>query len=68
MKIKVQLVPEDEGGFSVFVPGFPGCMSQGEPERDALANITEVFPVFLEVHIAQATKRLPNIKEINIPF
>lgn len=68
MKITVQLVPEDEGGFSVFVPGFPGCMSQGETEREALANISEVFPVFLEVHIAQAAKSLMHLKEINIPL
>lgn len=64
MKIKVQLVPEEGGGFSVFVPGLPGCMSQGETEEEALKNIREVLPVYLEVHNARHAKSLPNLREI----
>ncbi len=64
MKIKVQLVPEEGGVFSVFVPGLPGCMSQGETEEEALNNIREVFPVYLEVHNARHAKSLPNLREI----
>lgn len=64
MKIQVQLVPEEGGGFSVFVPGLPGCMSQGETEEEALNNIREVLPVYLEVHNARHAKALPNLREI----
>ena len=66
MKFKVQLVPEEEGGFSVFVPGLPGCMSQGETEEEALANIEEVLPAFLEVWNERHAKALPNLREIQI--
>lgn len=29
---------QDEEGFSVSVPGLPGCWSQGDTEDEALAN------------------------------
>ena len=38
MKYKIALQQSDEG-FSVSVPGFPGCWSQGETEKEALENI-----------------------------
>ena len=33
--------PEDEGGYSVYCPALPGCVSQGESYEEALANIRE---------------------------
>ncbi|WAC05732.1 MAG: type II toxin-antitoxin system HicB family antitoxin [Methanoregula sp.] len=66
MKIVVQLVPEETGGFSVFVPGLPGCMSQGETEEEALANMKELLPEYLEVHTARNAKFLPNTRELMI--
>ncbi len=56
MKVLVQLVPEEEGGFSVFAPELPGCMSQGETEEEALENIREVIPVFLELRDKRLAK------------
>ncbi len=44
----VVLQPEDEGGFSVFVPELPGCVSQGETREEALAMIKEAIAVYLE--------------------
>ena len=38
MKYKFGLQQSDEG-FSVSVPGLPGCWSQGDTEKDALENI-----------------------------
>jgi len=64
MKIKVQLIEEEGGGFTVVVPGFPGCISQGETEDEALANITELIPAYLEAYSEENAKTLPNIKEI----
>lgn len=40
---------KSEEGFSVSVPGFPGCWSQGATEEEALANIKEAIREYLEV-------------------
>lgn len=66
MQFKVQLIPEDVGGFSVFVPGFPGCVSQGETEEEALANIQEAISMFLEIENECHAKGLSNLREIKI--
>ena len=42
MRYKVALKHSDEG-FSVSVPGLPGCWSQGDTEPEALANIREAI-------------------------
>ena len=38
-----------EEGFSVSVPGLPGCWSQGETETEALENIREAVQDYLLV-------------------
>jgi len=38
MKYKVNM-QETEEGFAVWVPGLPGCWSQGKNEKEALENI-----------------------------
>ena len=43
----VVLEPEAEGGFSVYVPSLPGCASQGETRKEALANIREAIEAHL---------------------
>jgi predicted RNase H-like HicB family nuclease len=48
MKYKVALLKSDEG-YSVSVPGLPGCCSQGETEQEALENIAEAIREYLEV-------------------
>ena len=49
MKVRVVIAAEEEGGFSAFVPGFPGCTSCGETREAALANIKEAFEGVFEV-------------------
>ena len=48
MKLKVVLEPSDEGGFAVYVPALPGCISEGETEEEALRNIKEAIELYLE--------------------
>ena len=43
MKIKVILEASEEGGYTVYVPSLPGCISEGETEEEALANIKEAI-------------------------
>lgn len=47
-QFEVVLQPEEEGGFSVFVPALPGCASQGETREEALAMIKEAIEGYLE--------------------
>ncbi len=48
MKISVVLEASEEGGFTVYVPSLPGCISEGETEAEALANIKEAIKLYLE--------------------
>ncbi len=48
MIYKVALHQSDEG-YSVTVPGLPGCCSQGETEAEALENIAAAIREYLEV-------------------
>ena len=48
MKIKVVLEASEEGGFTVYVPSLPGCISEGETEEEALVNIKEAIELYLE--------------------
>jgi predicted RNase H-like HicB family nuclease len=48
MKYKVALLESDEG-FSVSVPGLPGCCSQGATEAEALETIAIAIREFLDV-------------------
>ena len=46
MKYKIA-VQETEEGFSVSVPGLPGCWSQGATEEEALENIQDAIREYL---------------------
>jgi predicted RNase H-like HicB family nuclease len=48
MKLKVVLEPSDEGGYTVYVPSLPGCISEGDTREEALANIREAIELYLE--------------------
>ena len=52
MKYNVTLYQSEEG-FSVWVPGLPGCVSQGETEEAALANIADAIQEYLAVVMGQ---------------
>ncbi|MBA3060757.1 MAG: type II toxin-antitoxin system HicB family antitoxin [Nitrospirae bacterium] len=47
MKYKVSLKQTEEG-YSIWVPGLPGCWSQGKTEAEALENIKDAIQSYLE--------------------
>jgi predicted RNase H-like HicB family nuclease len=51
----VSLKKTDEG-FSVWVPGLPGCTSQGQSEQEALENIRDAIQEYLNVAEELATE------------
>mgnify|MGYP000018976300 FL=1 len=48
MRLKVVLEASDEGGYTVYVPSLPGCISEGETVEEALRNIQEAIELYLE--------------------
>jgi len=48
MKLRVVLQKSDEGGYTVYVPSLPGCISEGETKKQALANIREAIALYLK--------------------
>jgi len=58
----VVLEPQEEGGYTVYVPSLPGCVSQGETNEEALANIKEAIEVYLE-SLRERRIPLPRIEE-----
>ncbi len=54
MKYKVNLKKTEEG-YSIWVPGLPGCWSQGKTEAEALENIKDAIQAYLET-VEELTK------------
>lgn len=48
MKYRVALEQSEEG-WCVWVPGLPGCVSQGSTEEEALENLADAVREYLEV-------------------
>jgi len=64
MEIKIVLEEQKDGGFTVYVPSLPGCISQGETIKDALKNIKEAIELYLETEISdiKGNGRILNIQ------
>ena len=54
MRYKV-ILEKSEEGYSVSVPGLPGCHSQGDTEEEALQNIADAIAEYLDV-VAQLSR------------
>ena len=48
MKLTIVLEPQEEGGFTAYVPSLPGCISEGETKEEAVKNIKEAIELYLE--------------------
>jgi predicted RNase H-like HicB family nuclease len=65
MKVRVLLEPSDEGGYTVAVPGLPGCISEGATKDEALANIREAIELYLEP-VEDDLALIPGVEVIEI--
>lgn len=63
MKYRIALQKSEEG-FSVSVPGLPGCWSQGTTENEALENIKDAIRDYLSVVNEQL--RGQDVREIEV--
>jgi predicted RNase H-like HicB family nuclease len=62
MNYKIVLEPQEEGGYTVYVPSLPGCVSQGETVEESMANIKEAIIVYLE-SFKERGINLPHVEE-----
>ena len=64
MKYRIA-IEESEEGYSVSVPGLPGCWSQGRTETEAIENIKDAIMEY----IAARDELLPGavIREVEVP-
>jgi predicted RNase H-like HicB family nuclease len=60
MKFKVILEEAEEGGYIIYVPSLPGCVSQGESKKEAVKNITEAIEVYLDIDDAKIEAEIQN--------
>lgn len=49
LSYKVVLEPAEEGGYTVYVPSLPGCVSEGDTYEEALQNIREAIEGWIQV-------------------
>jgi predicted RNase H-like HicB family nuclease len=63
MKYKIALQQSEEG-FSVSVPGLPGCWSQGASEQEAIENIKDAIREYLSV--VEEQLRGENVREVEV--
>jgi predicted RNase H-like HicB family nuclease len=47
MDFKVLIEKDEDGWFVATVPSLPGCISQGETEKEAIENIKEAIELHL---------------------
>ena len=60
---EVVLEPAEEGGFCVYVPALPGCISQGDTEEEALENIKDAIDMWLQDLDREVKEELKSHKE-----
>ncbi|MDP3026584.1 MAG: type II toxin-antitoxin system HicB family antitoxin [Nanoarchaeota archaeon] len=49
MELKIVLEEQEEGGYTVFVPALPGCISEGDTLEEAINNIKEAIILYLDI-------------------
>lgn len=66
MIYKVALHRSEEG-YDVWVPGLPGCLSQGDTEAEALDNIADAIREYIEVAVEMAeTAPDTEVREVEV--
>ncbi|MCL5772026.1 MAG: type II toxin-antitoxin system HicB family antitoxin [Actinobacteria bacterium] len=48
LNYKILLKKEPEGGYTVFVPSLPGCITYGETIDESIINAKEAIELYIE--------------------
>jgi predicted RNase H-like HicB family nuclease len=66
MRLKIIYEPSEEGGFTVYVPALPGCISEGDSLDEARHNIMEAIQLYLEPDGEEALPHGAVIEEVSV--
>ena len=66
MELKVVLEKQEEGGYTVYVPSLPECISQGETREEALKNIKEAIELYLEADENEAINYEGEVSKVTV--
>lgn len=67
MKLLVTLERDETNMIVAECPAIPGCVSQGQTEDEALANIREAIAGCLEVRAANGLPLTISVREVEVP-
>lgn len=65
MKLKIVFEPSEEGGYTVYVPSLPGCISEGKSKEEAITNIKQAIELYLE-HLEEDLITTPNTQVMEV--
>lgn len=60
------ILHKSQYGYDVHVPALPGCHSQGDTEKEALANIQDAIFTYLELEKAELKNA--TVREVEVVF
>jgi antitoxin HicB len=67
----VILEPQENGGFTVLVPALPEVVTEGDNEKEALANVEEAIRAILAYRrdngIAIPADAQPEVRRVTVP-
>jgi len=49
MELKIILEEQEDGGYTVYVPSLPGCISEGDTLEESVKNIKEAILLYLDI-------------------
>ncbi len=64
MKYRIAIEKTEEG-YSVHVPGLPGCWSQGETEEQAISNIKDAIAEYVAARDELLSDA--DVREVDVP-
>ena len=67
MKFLVNIFQDEDGVYIAECPAIPGCVSQGETEEEAEANIQEAIKECIEVRLEKGMPVTVVTREVEVP-
>ena len=62
MRYRIILEPQQEGGYTVFIPELPDVITEGDTKEEALTNAKEAIEEYLKT-MAEMGWAIPHLEE-----